>query len=644
MMLGIPGRPFLFTALVAIGQLFAVNASAQTPVVVRCDPITTDHLQQLAQGGEPLFPSLGMGPLTIVEDNDSAMIPDGVSLILTIKAMRVVDTNDKQYRTLLKAMTERRPINGYALESPLRSDFDEKSLKGLVSIHWVMLDAQTGKPVIDDRLVWPVISESPVDAQDKQEKPGLTQAGYRQGLLALDRHLQEAVARKVLTKLTVGRGSKNKEVVAEISNRFPISISGSVRILTGNISAAESFDVAANSRVTRKISLMPESASESVKGNKSGDNRGGVQLRLEDVRMSGTPARLFVRHQLLVTPEKNKNPGGEFRYYTEVAVSGNGDVVAALLPNEVKLLHRQTGFPEKTLETGLKTGNLKHLSVSPDGQMVAASHSTNRFFVWDTKTGQYRDIDHLPQTETDIAWFLDSDRLVMQVIRGRYGQSVWPVSGGEKLFEIGTRSDFFASVENGMRYLSYDRIEEQIGSSRARTLMQLKLPDQPSDHHVSSHKGSFAMGGNRVAVSFIMRESVAGKGYSRGNETELGVWDVEAGTLLRHESLGPRQILAVALSPDGSMVAATVIDPRPDRPPQSPRLAVFFWDVDTNAPPNVQALPGPTSSTLTIQLPTENGQNNLSFSQDGKTLVGMDRVARRVFVCDMASPATPMEP
>ncbi len=644
MMPGLAGRPFLFAVLVAFGQLFAAKLSAQIPVVVRCDQTTADNLQQLAQGGEPLFPSLGLGPLTIVQDTDSAMIPDGVSLVLTIKAMLVVDTSDKQYRTLLKSMKERRPISGAALESPLRSDFDEKSLKGLVSIPWALLDAKTSKPLIEDRLVWPVSSESPVEAQGKQELPGLTQAGYRQGLRALDRHLQETVARKILTKLTVTRTSKNQDVVAEFSNRLPFSISGSVRVLTGNITAADSFDVAASARATCKFSLLPESTSEPSKGTKSGDNRGSVQLRFEDVRLAGSPARLFVRHQLLVAPEKNKIPGVPLYGYSEVAVSGKADVVAVLQQNQVKLLHRQTGLPEMVLETGLKEGELRELSVSPDGQMVAATHSTNRLFLWDTMTGQYRDIQHLPQTETTVAWFLDNERLVMRVNRGKYGQSVWPVSSGEMLFHVGTRSDFFASVPNGIRYHSYDRIEEQIGASRSRSLMQLKLPDQPSDRHVSSHKGSFSVGGSRVATSFILRESMAGKGYSPGHETELGVWDVAAGTLLRHQSLAPREILAVALSPDGRTVAATVIDPRAERPAQSPRLAVLFWDVDTNTPANVQALAGPASSTSTTQIPTETGENNLSFSQDGKTLTGMDRMARRAFVCEMTSPAPMMEP
>ena len=639
---GLTSRPFLFAALVAFGQLFAANLSAQIPVIVRCDQTTADNLQHLAQGGEPLFPSLGLGPVTVVEDNDSAMIPDGVSLVLTIKPMLVVDTSDKQYRTLLKSMTERRSIGGSALESPIRSDLDEKSLKGLVSIPWALLDAETSKPLIEDRLVWPVSSESPVDAQDKQELPGLTQAGYRQGLRALDRHLQETAARKILTKLTVSRTSK--DVVAEFSNRLPFSISGSVRILTGNITATDSFDVAASARATRKFSLLPASTSEPSKGTKSADNRGSVQLRFEDVRLAGSPARLFVRHQLLVAPERIKNTAGPLYSYSEVAVSGNADVVAVLQQNQVKLLHRQTGLPEMILETGLKEGALRELSVSPDGQLVAATHSTNRLFLWDRITGQFRDIEHLPQTETADAWFLDNDRLVIRVMRGKYGQSVWPVSSGEMLFHVGTRSDFVASVENGIRYHSYDRIEEQIGSSRSRSLMQLKLPDQPRDRHVSSHKGSFSTGGSRVATSFILRESMAGKGYSPGHETELGVWDVAAGTLLRHQSLAPRQILAVALSPDGRTVAATVFDPRANRPAQSPRLAVLLWDVESNTPANVQALPAPASSTSTYHVSPGNGQNHLRFSQDGKTLAGMDQVARRAFVYEMASPATTLEP
>ena len=631
---GLGDRVLIFGVLAWISV--AAPAWGQTPAVVRCDSQIAAMLDDLQQSHGPLFPTLGDGPLSILRDEDKqAVVPQGTTIILAIKPLRLVESNEKLFRALVSSLTDRRTIGAFAVETYRVGLPTSRDIRGAVTIPWALVHASSSKVLVEDRLVVPIDAKVFGNAPDKAAKQGLLHTGARRGLQLVDLQVQEVLGRKLLTKVNANRGDAKLEVTADFANRLPVRVCGTVRISAGSVSAGARFDLAPDARSTATVGLVPELPPELRSANVLRDVRKALQLQFAELRVEADPSGLQLLRQVIAVPEKR---GGT---YEDVAVSADGAVIAVTQRNEVRLLERALGTAMQTLKIDIDEGSLRDVSVSPDGTTVAALHSTNRVYLWDVASGRMQTPAHLPQTDVRNACLLDNERILLEARDGGFGNSVWPLREGHGTLRTNVQAVCFQGIDNGLRYVSYDRVEEQIGTARARTLTRLKVPEQPADRHVSGNAGSFSLGGEIVALSFVLRTNEMGKGYTRGGETDLAVWDATTGSMLRRMKLEPRVIVAVAVSPEGSTVAAAVVDPQPGAN-HATRQTLMFWETKSEAPPRVLVLPDPPSNWDRNM--GKDGIERLSFSRDGKLLVAADRTAFRTYVWDIALPSPDSNP
>lgn len=260
--------------------------------------------------------------------------------------------------------------------------------------------------------------------------------------------------------------------------------------------------------------------------------------------------------------------------------------------NTVKVLDLATGKPLPDFQP--EAEDLGALAFSPDGTRVATlSHQRKRLQVWDVGTGKVLLSHESPDAFTRLTFTPDGQRLVLAGFSDR-SIRLWDVSGRRELRRLDT-----ARIQVAEKQYAPDDFSEEAARAWDKSTGKPILADRPY-----------------VDLQVVL--SADGKRLAT-----LGhVWELSQGKPLLQLPDGLLYAQAFALSPDGNLFAASVLD-------TSQTSSVRVWDVQTG-----KELPSLTH---------EGRLTALAFSPDGRLLAGagQDHLAR---VWSVAGGSTAVKP
>lgn len=179
-----------------------------------------------------------------------------------------------------------------------------------------------------------------------------------------------------------------------------------------------------------------------------------------------------------------------------------------------------------------------HVAVSPDGRLVAVSSESQEIQLWDVASGEIVRTFETPFGEATFSIVFSPDGALLAAADGHGMVRMWDVAGGELVmtFEYGDDSDV------------HDLAFSPDGAWLATggTAQSMRLWDVASGQMVRSTGAEGVMG-----LTF----SPDGKLVAAESMYTVKLWDVASGDVvanLRH----PAELLSVAFSPDGSLIAS----------------------------------------------------------------------------------------
>ena len=286
-----------------------------------------------------------------------------------------------------------------------------------------------------------------------------------------------------------------------------------------------------------------------------------------------------------------------------VAFSPDGKTLASALGNDtLGLWDAQTGTLRHTLKVRQNADTIKSVTFSPDGKVFAGGGYGNVVHLWHAETGERQNTlggQHKEPVES-VAFSVDGTVLAS----ASWDKTVhlWDTQTGELRNTLSGHTDWVNSV-------AFSPDGTTLAS--ASNDMTIRLWDTQTGElrrTFTGHKDAI----NSVAFSPDGKMLASGSGYIFARDTSgsqgktIRLWDVETGTIRRTLPAQKDEVLCVAFSPDGKVLAA------------SQDKIIQLWDIQTHT--ILRTLEGHTGWVWSVAFSSD-GRTLVSGSQDGTLLL-----------------------
>ena len=286
-----------------------------------------------------------------------------------------------------------------------------------------------------------------------------------------------------------------------------------------------------------------------------------------------------------------------------VAFNLNGKTLASAMGNDtVGLWDAQTGMLRRMLNIHPRTHTIKSVTFSPDGKMLAGGGYGSVVHLWHAETGEHQNTlgGQHKEPVASVAFSVDGTALAS----ASWDKTVqlWDTQTGELRNTLSGHTDWVNSV-------AFSPDGTTLAS--ASNDMTIRLWDAQTGElrrTFTGHKDVI----NSVAFSPDGKVLASGSGniFARdasGNQDKtIRLWDVETGTIRRTLPAQKNEILCVAFSPDGKVLAA------------SQDKIIHLWDIETYTVR--RTLKGHTDWVRSVAF-SPDGRTLVSGSQDGTLLL-----------------------
>ena len=209
------------------------------------------------------------------------------------------------------------------------------------------------------------------------------------------------------------------------------------------------------------------------------------------------------------------------------------------------------GTGEELLGLEGHEGPLRDVAYSPDGRWIGTAAGDGTAKVWNAQTGVLRfTLFGHGEGLTDLDWSSDSERLITGSLDGT--AKVWEISeaGPRELGSLGSQ-DLGGGVGGVVFSPDGSRVITAQNGDHAVKVWDLSIAGDAEWLNLPAPAG--ALGG--IAMSSASAELVASTA-----DGSIAVWDLETARIRLEESQHREMVLAIEVSPDGSLIASAGIE------------------------------------------------------------------------------------
>jgi len=325
-----------------------------------------------------------------------------------------------------------------------------------------------------------------------------------------------------------------------------------------------------------------------------------------------------------------------FSAISSVAFSPDGKVIAGGVGSKIKLFEAATGKEIKTFEGQTEFANA--VAVSRDGRMIARALTDGTVRLWDLRRSE--DIRTLNKDASEVQFSPNGKMLA--TASGRSGITLWDVESGTKLWSVKGHLDQTNSVAfsadgksivsgGGYAFVGNAKLWDVVSGKALRTMKDnsIAITDNCCSHAGVVMSVAFSPNGERIAssgfdnkikvwdaksgekritlpgalyfaVTFSPDSRMIAGASKKADDSVLRIWDITTGKVIREFVGHTKEILSIAYSPDGRVIASGSWD-----------RTIRLWDVKTGE--KLSVLPGHSAAPKSVV-----------FSPDGKRLISSD--------------------
>ena len=299
---------------------------------------------------------------------------------------------------------------------------------------------------------------------------------------------------------------------------------------------------------------------------------------------------------------RNTHPG----YTSEVlnvAFSRDGNTLAGAMGNDtLGLWDAQTGMLRRTVKIQPQTHSIKSVTFSPDGKVLAGGGYGSVVHLWHAETGEHQNTLGGQHNEPVASVAFSVDGTTLASASWDKTVQLWDTQTGELRNTLVGHTDWVNSVAFSLDGTTL------VSASNDMTIRLWDAQTGELRRTFTGHKDAI----NSVAFSPDGKVLASGSGniYTRDTSGSQGktirLWDVETGTIRRTLPAQKNEVLCVAFSPDGKMLAT------------SQNKIIHLWDIQTYTVR--RTLEGHTSWVWSVAF-SPDGRTLVSGSQDGTLLL-----------------------